>query len=429
MVQRRPRRGATIRDVARTISSTIGREGLGRTLSLVLWPAALLFGIAALLVGRPELVALDGLTGFVLVGLGLAAWSLRPRSASGLIMATAGFAWFLGALAPWAVYLHRAPLAHLILTYPTGSLAASSRLFRAAIVAAYAYAAIYPIARNDYATIAFALGLIALATRRYVVAGGPERRARLTALIAATAFGLVLVVGAAIRVAGIETDNALLWAYDAIVCLVAISLFADLLWGRWAQATVTGLVVDLGESDASGTLRDRLARALGDPTLVVGYWLPGQSRYADEAGRPVELPAAEARACADPDRRGRPAGRRRSSTTVRSWTTRRSSPRSRAATRLAVSNARLQAEVRERVAGGRGLAAANRRGRGRSAGSPRARAPHWDGAPPIAGGGARRRDRSGARAAGRGGAGGARRVRAWHSSANACRRRSRCGAP
>ena len=72
-------------------------------------------------------------------------------------MAAAGFAWFLGALAPWAVYLHRGPLAHLILTYPTGRLAPSSRLFRAAIVAAYAYAAAYPIARNDYATIAFAL--------------------------------------------------------------------------------------------------------------------------------------------------------------------------------------------------------------------------------------------------------------------------------
>ena len=349
MVQRRRGRGATIRDVARTISSTIGREGLGRTLSLVLWPAALLFGIAAILVGRPELVALDGLTGFVLVGLGLAAWSLRPRSTSGLIMATAGFAWFLGALAPWAVYLHRAPLAHLILTYPTGSLPASSRLFRAAIVAAYAYAATYPIARNDYATIAFALGLIALATRRYVVAGGPERRARLTAIIAATAFGLVLVVGVATRGAGIETDSALLWAYDAIVCLVAISLFADLLWGRWAQAAVTGLVVDLGESDASGTLRDRLARTLGDASLVVGYWLPEQNRYADEAGRPVDLPAAEAQRALTPiDEDGRRVAVVVHDRALLDDPALISAVA--AATRLAVSNARLQAEVRERVA-------------------------------------------------------------------------------
>lgn len=54
---------------------------------VALWPAALVFGIAAILVGRPELVVLDGLTGFALTGLGLAARSLRPRSASGPILA------------------------------------------------------------------------------------------------------------------------------------------------------------------------------------------------------------------------------------------------------------------------------------------------------------------------------------------------------
>ena len=332
----------------RKISSAIGHEGLGRALRLVLWPAALVFGIAAILVGEPELVALDGLTGTALTGLGLAAWSLRPRSASGLIMATAGFAWFLGALAPWAVYLHRGPLAHLILTYPTGRLVPSSRLIRAAIVAAYAYAAAYPIARNDYATIAFALGLMALAARRYVVAGGPERRARLTALIAATGFGLVLVAGPASRAAEMDADSALLWAYDAVVCLIAIVLFADLLWGRWAQAAVTGLVVDLGEPEASGTLRDRLARTLGDPTLVVGYRLREQNGYVDEAGRPVELPAADARRALTPIEEG---GRQVAvlvhdralldDPTLVSAVV--------AATRLAVANARLQAEVRERV--------------------------------------------------------------------------------
>jgi signal transduction histidine kinase len=67
---------------------------------------------------------------------------------------------------------------------------------------------------------------------------------------------------------------------------------AGLLWGRWAQATVTGLVVDLGEPGDAGTLRDRLARALGDPSLAVGYWLPDEARYVDETGRAVQLPSA-----------------------------------------------------------------------------------------------------------------------------------------
>jgi hypothetical protein len=33
----------------------------------------------------------------------------------------------------------------------------------------------------------------------------------------------------------------MLLGYDLTVCLIAIGLSADLLWGRWAQAAVTGL--------------------------------------------------------------------------------------------------------------------------------------------------------------------------------------------
>ena len=54
-------------------------------------------------------------------------------------------------------------------------------------------------------------------------------------------------------------------------------------------------------------LRDRLARALGDPTLVVGYWLPEQGRYVDEAGRPVRLPAGDAGRAVTPIEEGGPA--------------------------------------------------------------------------------------------------------------------------
>jgi hypothetical protein len=49
-----------------------------------------------------------------------------------------------------------------------------------------------------YATIVFALGLVAMAAYRYAAVTGPERRARLASLTAAVAFGLV-VVGAIAR--------------------------------------------------------------------------------------------------------------------------------------------------------------------------------------------------------------------------------------
>ena len=51
---------------------------------------------------------------------------------------------------------------------------------------------------------------------------------------------------------------------------VCVGLYVRL---RGPAATVADLVVELGET-RSGSLGDRLARALGDPTLEVGYWSP-----------------------------------------------------------------------------------------------------------------------------------------------------------
>jgi signal transduction histidine kinase len=316
----------------------------------ILWPAGLGLGLIAEWVaydGEPALTAADAIVGVALLAAGLLTWGRRSDSGVGPIMTAAGFAWFLGTFGGWALYLHRGPLAHLVLSYPTGR--ARSRLERVSIAAGYAYAAIYPIAADDYATIGFAAGLVAVSGYRYALAGGPERRARLTAFGAALAFGSVLVLGAVTELADADVDRTVLWAYDAVVLLAALGLAADLLWGRWAQATVTGLVVDLGEPGSAGTLRDRLARALGDPTLVVGYFLPEQGGYVDEAGRPFELPAAETgRAVTPIEESGVPVAALVHDEAVLDDPDLVDAVAS--AARLAVSNARLQAEVRARVA-------------------------------------------------------------------------------
>ena len=75
-----------------------------------------------------------------------------------------------------------------------------------------------------------------------------------------------------------------------IACL-AVVLLVDLLRGRWAEAVVADLVVDLGKRADTRTLRDELGRALGDRSLVLGYWLPEEERYVDDAGRPVSFPS------------------------------------------------------------------------------------------------------------------------------------------
>jgi signal transduction histidine kinase len=317
-----------------------------RRLRFALWPAGLAFGLAAEWIGRPPVAAFDAAAGFALLFLGLVTWSRRPGSGAGAIMAAAGFTWFLGTLWAPAVFLHRGPLAQLLISYPSGGF--SSRLQRAGAGAGYLYAAVAVMAGNDYATIAFAVCLVTLSAHRYVVAAGAERRARLASLRAAAAFGLVLLAGAITRLAGVGTGSVVLLAYDLTVCLIAAGLAAGLLLGRWAQGAVTGLVVDLGEPAAGGVLRDRLARALGDPTLVVGYWLPAQRRYVDEAGMPVTLPAAgSGRAVTPVEEDGPQVAVLVHDPAVLDDPALLSAAG--AVARLAVSNARLQAEVSARV--------------------------------------------------------------------------------
>ena len=319
-----------------------------RWVRFAFWPAAFAFGIAAEWAGRPPLIALDAATGFSLLGLGLLAISRRAWSRAGIILAAAGLAWFLGSVAGWAVYLHRGPFAQLLLTYPAAAGRRVPRFERAAIAAAYGYAVIYPLANRDPVTLVFALCLVALAARRYQAGRGPERRARAHALAAAIAFAAVLAAGAALRLAGVPSSPVMLGIYETVVVLIAAGLTADLFWGSWTRAAVTGLVVDLGDP-AAGTLRDRLARTLADPALTVAYWLPERAGYVDEAGRPVTLPGPDGqRAVTLINDAGGPLAALLHDPAVLD------DPQLdagiAAATRLAAANARLQAEVRASLA-------------------------------------------------------------------------------
>jgi hypothetical protein len=239
---------------------------------------------------EPWLAAADATVGLTFIGLGVVAWQQRPSSRSGLLMTATGAAWFAGSFVGAGLFLHRGPLVHLLVGYPRGRL--GSRLERVVVAAAYVDGAIYPLARQDLATVVLVVAVLVTALVRWRRTGGAERRARAAALAAASAVAVVLGLGAAGRVAELGADAAWLWAYQAVLVLVAVGLFADLLWGRWTQAAITGLVVDLGEFEQGGTLRAKLARVVGDPSLVVAYRLPGAAGYVDEAGRPVALPAA-----------------------------------------------------------------------------------------------------------------------------------------
>jgi signal transduction histidine kinase len=156
--------------------------------------------------------------------------------------------------------------------------------------AAYVDAAVLPLARNDVLTLILAAAVALTAVHVFAASSGPARKAGKPALLTAVAFAGVLALGAFERLTGWHADRGVLWAYDAVVAAAAVILLADLLRGRWAEAVVTGLVVDLGASAESAVLGVKLARALGDPTLVVGYRVAQADGFVDDAGRAVRLP-------------------------------------------------------------------------------------------------------------------------------------------
>jgi signal transduction histidine kinase len=295
---------------------------------------------------EPELAAADAAVGLAFIGLGVIVWEWRPSSRSGLLMAVTGFAWFAGSFVDAALFVHRGPLVHLLVGYPRGRL--RSRLERVVVAAAYVDGAVYPLARQDAVTIALVLAVMTTVLVGYRRAGGTERRARAAGLVAASAVMLVLGLGAVGRVLETGAAAAWLWAYQAVLVLAAVGLFADLLWGRWTQAAITGLVVDLGELEQAGTLQAKLARAVGDPSLQVAYRFPGPDGYVDEAGRPMVLPAAGAsRRVTYLREGGQQIGALVHDAAVLDDPDLVSAVA--AAAGVAVANARLQAEVRARV--------------------------------------------------------------------------------
>lgn len=300
----------------------------------------------------------DLVVGWTFIACGLVARSRRPESGTGQLLIATGFTWFLASftsvdagpiawLAGHSLYLHRGLLIHCVLSFPNGRI--SSRLDRATVAVGYLAAAVTPIAQSEAASIALGALLVAVAMRGYVTAIGPARRARAVVVRAAAAVGVVMCGGAVARLAfpAGEANEAALFFYEVVLAAVAVGLLVGLLRAAWERATVTDLVVELTET-RSRTLREALARALGDPTIEVGYWHPESGDYVDAQGRSVEVAEGTGRAVTPIESEGRPLAVLVHDPAVLDDPGLLESLAS--AARLAASNARLQAEVRAQVA-------------------------------------------------------------------------------
>jgi hypothetical protein len=303
-----------------------------------------------------RLAVADFAAGAVILCAGLSLAGRRPGDRVGVMLLVAGLFWFLGTLASSGtatyadlgaafVTLHRGPLVHALLSAPEGRLPA--RLDRAVVVAVYAVSAVPPLANTGAALALTAAAVGGVAARRVVRSAGPTRVARLVPLAASIAFAVVLGASAVVAVGGYGplADRGVLWAYDIVVAAAAAALAADIRLGRWTRSTVTQLVVDLG---GGAPLRERLARALGDPSLQVGYVLPGRDGYVDETGAVVALPSSGSSRIVTPLRE------RDAAVGILVHDASVDDPELldgvAAAARIVVANMRLQAEVRRQVA-------------------------------------------------------------------------------
>src|SRR4029077_10735215 len=285
------------------------RSSLLRRIRIASIPAGLVLGLGAEAAsyqqGSLDRNIADLVVGWVVIGSGLLGWQRRPHSRLGPLLGLTGVAWFIGSVATVTLFLHRGPLVHAMFAYPSGRI--SGRFRRGVVVVGYAEGAIQPLGGNPAAALLLSTLVACAAVHGYVSDIGPRRRAGAVANIGALLFALVLGLGSVAQLTGQAFDVAMLWAYQGVLVVIVLALTTDLLRGRWSQGAVTGLVVDLGGLWERSSLRDKLARALGDSSLTLGYSVDGYTGYVDEAGRPMTVPAADGARAVTRIERGHPA--------------------------------------------------------------------------------------------------------------------------
>jgi signal transduction histidine kinase len=335
--------------------------------------------------------ALALVVGWVYIGSGLIARRQRPENRLGTVMVFIGFAWFATFLADAgspllftvgkaleSVYL--LGFVYLVLSFPTGRL--RRKLDRALVAAAVVIVTVvevvwllfadsrsqicsdcphnaFEITRNDGIAdavlqgqravgVVLSLFTVALLVRRWVRASAPERRAGAPVLWAGSAMFAALAFSVANDIFGHPLGEGPAWTREVVFASIPVAVLAVLLQRRLARGAVAGLVVEL-ERATSVELHEALGRALGDPSLQLAYWVPASARYVDAGGAPVQLPQpADDRTATVVEREGEPIAAlihdpalADNNELVQSVC---------AAAALTLENARLQAELRARLA-------------------------------------------------------------------------------
>jgi signal transduction histidine kinase len=149
---------------------------------------------------------------------------------------------------------------------------------------------------NGVAVVLIVL-FVALLLRKIVRAVPVARSVALplafVAFVAAARFATLLSLRLVVPSSRVSWSWAWDWSAVFVGLAIPVVLAAGMLWGRAGRGAVADLVVEL-ERTPPGSVRDALARALGDPSLELALWLPERRAYVDTEGQRLELPAANA---------------------------------------------------------------------------------------------------------------------------------------
>lgn len=228
------------------------------------------------------------------VGYLLAAVSLRRSPKLATLSAAAGLLWFAGDLVGPLLFAHRAPVTHLLLLYPLRAFRSRLRLWT--VSAVWAASLVYPIGQHGVVTAALFLAVMVIAVVDRPPARTAERRSIDIAGVGAVVVWGLLAGAALARGAGARLDQTFLVAYEIGLLAAVAMVVIDDQYRRSRAAIVTNLAVDLGATGAR-SLRDVIAEALGDASVVIGLHSP--NGFTDETGRPVVVHAAPGQVVTD----------------------------------------------------------------------------------------------------------------------------------
>ena len=376
---------------------------LNRALAAIALAAVIAGGAAAALIVSSDHtpnpgagIAIGLLISWSFVGTGLYAWWRRPGSRFGALMTAVGFTYMLGALTAsddsyvftFGVLLasfYFVVFAHMLLSYPDGRL--QERWHAWLLAAGYALCVLGPlpqllwgftdrmrdscpdcpesallIERDDtlrdifngltsaIAVVVVAIVLVIL-IGRWRAATAPQRRAMAPILWSGVAMLVLLATALGTDAAGISRlTDVLGWLSLLVFASVPWVFLIGLVRSRVARAgAVSELLLRLGEAPGTGSLRCRLADALGDRSLQLAFWLDDKGKWVDSEGHLVELPPDDdpARGCTPVELEGRRVGAIVHDRSLCEDPEMLSTVA--AAAGLAMENERLQAQLRARV--------------------------------------------------------------------------------